>query len=244
MYTLNKVLFFLINPFVVALAILICGAFIKRGYKYILVGAVAWLWIWSCGITKYLIAVPLEKEWPVIAAENQSNADAIVLLGGGISRQTEGFPTPDLKQSADRAWYAAKLYKAGKAPVVIPSNLCAEKCDNILLMDLGVPASAICLESTACNTEENARLVAEMLGEGKTILLVTSAWHMRRALLMFEKYAPQLKVIPAATDFEALSGIAQSISVKEFLPDPNTLAANIAMFKEVVGYWGYKLLRK
>ena len=244
MHILNKVLFFLINPFVLALAMLACGFFVKRIRKLVLVGAFVWLWIWSCGIIRYVIAIPLEREWPIVAAEDQQNADAIVLLGGGISRQQEGFPTPDLKQGSDRAWYAAKLYKAGKAPIVVPSNMCAERCDNVLLMDLGVPDSAIKLESAARNTEENAKFVQQLLGKGKKILLVTSAWHMRRAVLMFEKYAPDLTIVPAATDYEALSGCAPSISIREFMPDPNTLASNIAMFKEVVGYWGYKLLRK
>ncbi len=244
MYTINKFLFFLINPLVLALGLLACGVFIEKWRRLVLIGALAWLWIWSCGIMRCLIAVPLEKEWPVIAAENQPTADAIVLLGGGISKQSEGFPTPDLKQGADRAWYAAKLYKAGKAPIVIPSNRCAEKCDNVLLMDLGVPRSAIKLETAACNTEQNAKYIFRMLGEGKKILLVTSAWHMRRSVLMFQKYAPGLEVIPAATDYEALSGCSSSISIREFCLDPNTLAANISMFKEIVGYWGYKLLRK
>ena len=244
MHILNKVVFFLINPFVLALAMLACGFFMKRIRKFVLVGVFVWLWIWSCGIMRYVIAIPLEREWPIVAAEAQPNADAIVLLGGGISCQTEGFPTPDLKQGADRAWYAARLYNAGKAPIIIPSNINAETCDNVLLMDLGVPSSAIRLESAARNTEENAKFVSKMLGDGKRILLVTSAWHMRRSILMFKKYAPGLEVIPAATDYEALSGCAQSILLRDFCPDANTLAANISMFKEIVGYWGYKFLRK
>ena len=244
MYTINKFLFFLINPFVVAFAILVCGILMEKCRMLALVVTLIWLWIWSCGITKYIVAIPLEKDWPVIAAEDQPNADAIVLLGGGIACQSDGFPTPDLKQGADRAWYAAKLYKAGKAPIIIPSNSCSERCDNIFLADFGVPDTAIVLESSARNTEENAKFVSKMLGAGKKILLVTSAWHMRRAVLMFEKYAPELKVIPAATDFEALSGCALHISLKEFIPDHNMLAVNVSMFKEIVGYWGYRLFRK
>ena len=207
-------------------------------------GTFVWLWFWSAGIAGRIIGLPLEREWPIIAAEDQSNADAIVVLGGGISQQREGFPTPDLKQGADRAWYAAKLYAAGKAPIVVTSNAGAERCDNILLMDFGVPGSAIKLETSARNTEENAKFVAKMLGNNKKILLVTSAWHMRRSILMFKKYAPGVEVIPAATDYESLSGFSESISFNDFKPDGGTLATNIAMFKEIVGYWGYKLLRR
>ena len=244
MYFINKILFFAVSPIVVSFVWLSFAFFVRKCRSLVIVGTVLWLWFWSCGIAGRIIALSLEREWTVVAAEDQPAADAIVLLGGGVSAQREGFPTPDLKQAADRAWYAARLYRAGKAPIVIPSNSCAEKCDNVLLVDLGVPESAIRLEAAAKNTEENARFVAAMLGDGKKILLVTSAWHMRRAVFMFQKYAPGLEVIPAATDYEALTGFSSKISWKDFLPDASALAGNTIMFKEIVGYWGYKYLRK
>lgn len=244
MYLVNKLVFFFLNPLTLALVWLLVACFVKKLRRWVIVCAFVWLWFWSCGIAGRFIGLPLEREWPVVAAENQPVADAIVVLGGGVSQQRDGFPTPDLKQGADRAWYAARLYNAGKAPIVIPSNSCAEKCDNVLLMDLGVPKSAIKIETAARNTEENAKFVADMLGEGKTVLLVTSAWHMRRAVMMFRRYAPGLEVIPAATDFEALSGFSPSISWKDFQPDAGALAGNVSMFKELVGYWGYRFLRK
>jgi len=244
MYFINKILFFAVSPIVVSFVWLFIAFFARKCRRLVIAGTVLWLWFWSCGIAGRIIALPLEREWAVVAAEDQPSADAIVLLGGGVSAQKEGFPMPDLKQAADRAWYAARLYRFGKAPLVIPSNPCAMQCDNVLLVDLGVPESAIRLETAAKNTEENARFVAAMLGEEKKILLVTSAWHMRRAVFMFQKYAPGLEVIPAATDYESLTGFSSKISWKDFLPDAGALAGNTAMFKEVVGYWGYRLFRK
>lgn len=244
MYGINKLVFALFNPFMIGLFIFVAALFIRRVRRALIAIGVLWMWLWSSGIAGRIVALPLEREWPVVAAEDQPTADAIVLLGGGISPQREGFPTPDMKQSADRAWYAAKLYNAGKAPIVIPSNPNADKCDNILLMDLGVPESAIKPETAARNTEENAKLVGAMLGQGKKMLLVTSAWHMRRSVLMFQKYAPGIEIIPAATDYEALTGYDSNMSWRDFVPDAGAMAVNVAMFKEVVGYWGYRLLRK
>lgn len=244
MYMVNKLVFFIINPLVIAFAGLVYAILEKKMRRWVILGVILWMWFWSSGIAGRIIALPLERAWPVLAGEDQPVADAIVLLGGGISPQREGFPAPDLKQSADRAWYAAKLYKAGKAPIVIPSNACSDRCDNMLLMDLGVPDSAIKLETSARNTEENAKFVASMLGGGKKILLVTSAWHMRRSVFMFQKYAPGLEIIPAATDYEALTGYDHNVSWRDLVPDAGALAGNVAMFKEIVGYWGYRLLRK
>ena len=67
---------------------------------------------------------------------------------------------------------------------------------------------------------------------------------MRRSVLMFQKYAPGIEIIPAATDYEALTGYDSNMSWRDFVPDAGAMAVNVAMFKEVVGYWGYRLLRK
>ncbi|MBQ8124280.1 MAG: YdcF family protein [Kiritimatiellae bacterium] len=244
MNLINKLLFLGVNPLVLTFVGMFVSFITKKRCRWIIVGTFVWLWFWSAGIAGRIIALPLEREWPVVAAEDQPTADAIVLLGGGITPQREGFPTPDLKQGADRVWYAAKLYNAGKAPIVIPSNINAERCDNILLMDLGVPEAAIKLETSARNTEENAKLVAAMLGQGKKILLVTSAWHMRRSVFMFQKYAPGIEILPAATDYETLTGYDSNLSWRDFVPDAGALASNVAMFKEIIGYWGYRLFRR
>ena len=110
MYGINKLVFALFNPFMIGLFIFVAALFIRRVRRALIAIGVLWMWLWSSGIAGRIVALPLEREWPVVAAEDQPTADAIVLLGGGISPQREGFPTPDMKQSADRAWYAAKLY--------------------------------------------------------------------------------------------------------------------------------------
>ncbi len=78
------------------------------------------------------------------------------------------------------------------------------------LLDLGVPASAMLLEDRRLTTGENARLTAALLRpQGvDTVILVTSALHMRRARAEFELAG--LKVIPAPTDFESLGRAVQA----------------------------------
>jgi uncharacterized SAM-binding protein YcdF (DUF218 family) len=157
---------------------------------------------------------------------------------------------------ADRVWHAARLYKAGKAPIVIPTG-CGERESAVpLLRDFGVPESAIVVEDKARNTEENAKFVERMInsrvdrverveGEGRKprVLLVTSAWHMKRSVLMYRKYAPGLEIIPAAADYEATVLTGHPFAFKDIWPDSNMLFANSYIFKEYLGYWGYRILR-
>ncbi len=63
----------------------------------------------------------------------------------------------------------------------------------------GVPASAILLETKAANTFENVIFVRDILRQKgwRQILLVSSPYHMRRAVWTFRRAAPEITVIPS-----------------------------------------------
>ena len=194
----------------------------------------------------------LESEWPIVKAEDAPKADAIVLLGGGMGANPNVYPYAEMWNGADRVWHAARLYKAGKAPIVIPTGYGEWESTVPLLRDFGVPESAIVVEDKARNTEENAKFVESMLAtksakDGsagrKSVLLVTSAWHTRRSVLMYRKYAPSLEIIPAAADYEATVLTGHPFAFKDIWPDANMFFCNSYIFKEYLGYWGYRLVR-
>ncbi len=70
------------------------------------------------------------------------------------------------------------------------------------------------------------------------VLVVTSAWHMRRALLNFS--GTGLEAVPAATDHEALVIWGEPLRWYNFFPTCENLARTTTMMKEVVGYWLYQ----
>jgi uncharacterized SAM-binding protein YcdF (DUF218 family) len=146
-----------------------------------------------------------------------------------------------LKDAADRVWHAARLFHAGKAPLLVmsggsdvsKSTTSEAEVMRQFAMDLGVPIDAIVLEERSRNTRENAQFSAEMLkAQGvKSILLVTSALHMRRAVALFE--SQDLTVTPAATDHEARS----RFSAADWLPDAGALEGSGRAMKEMVAQW-------
>ena len=196
MNTINKIVGFVANPlFVGIVAVALGQTFVllkkRKAVMWTLGTALSWFWFWSMPIVGGWLALPLEEDFPVQLAEDMPTADAIVLMGGGIWGVTN-YPYAMLKDGADRAWHAARLWKAGKASIIIPSNVGAELADVKLLEDLGVPRAAVVLENKAVNTEENAKYVRDVLsrvehverveGRHPKILLVTSACHMKRSL--------------------------------------------------------------
>jgi len=265
MYYLNKIVGAFLNPVGIGLLLLLlatagsCGLKRLRWFRtWGTVAAFVWLWGWSTGVAGRLVGLPLEREFPPRQIEELPSADAIVVLGGGTLLNTNVCPYAKASAGVDRACHGARLYKAGKAPRMFVTC----EADARFLTELGVPREAITINDRARNTEEEARLIAKsMIRDDKggfvpvstasgacacgrpRVLLVTSAWHMRRALFMYELYAKGIEVVPAATDYMNMTLFASPLSFQGFVPDPALLGHNSNMLKEWIGYYGYYFLR-
>lgn len=255
MYYINKLVGVLINPLVLAGVIASAGMFFalkrrRRSGYCIAAGAAALLWFWSTPLMTVIVGAPLESEFlkdgRVPEVESFSAVDAIVVLGGSMGVNAELSPYAEMSASADRVWQAARLWKAGKAPVIIATGDKSRESTLGLLKDMGVDAERVKFLD-ARNTEEEARVVGRLVSGGGTgrrrILLVTSAWHMKRARMMFEKYAPELQVFCAPADFEMMALIENSSWWRRFGADAYTLHLNSVAFHEWVGMLGYRIFR-
>jgi uncharacterized SAM-binding protein YcdF (DUF218 family) len=62
----------------------------------------------------------------------------------------------------------------------------------------GVPAEAIILEERAANTYENVEFTNQILRDKgwRRVALVSSPYHMRRAMMTWRKVAPEVDVVP------------------------------------------------
>ncbi len=211
-----------------------------------------WLWGWSTPLGSGLVRSTLEAPFPPPSIKALPAADAIVLLGGGLNLLSADRSHPDLKDSADRIWLAARLYQAGKAPLIIAtggyrwprhlqgkSNFRSEaEAMGVLLTAFGVPQAAILEERRSRTTRENAVLTTELAAarDIRQVLLVTSAWHMPRALAAFRRAG--LAVIPAGTDYGRPDSTPP---VFLLLPSANHLAQSSQMLREHLGLLMYQL---
>jgi uncharacterized SAM-binding protein YcdF (DUF218 family) len=265
MYYLNKIVGWIVSPlgvlfigFAVALGLRVLSRrietkakLLRRVANVITVVVLVFMWIMSCGITTRFISASLEKNWEIEGKPHGDisglpNADAIVVLGGGMGVHRK-CKSPEMFGSADRVWQGARLYNAGLAKVVSLSGPDVEISTVPLAEDLGVPRDAMMYFSDARNTEEESKLIYEKLsqtssGNKPKILLVTSAWHMSRAKLLFERAG--FDVVPAPTDFEMSYVLEQPIKFSDFLPSPEAMSRNTYALKEWVGNFGYRFLRK
>ena len=249
MYYINKIVGFLVSPIGGAIAggvvAVVCARLgRKRLAKWIGGLTVAWLWLWMTPIMTWVVGVPLEREFlvdgKVPMVESFPEADVIVLLGGSMGIETNMSSYAEMATSADRVWQAVRLYKAEKADKIIATGDYAKDTTLPLLKDFGMGEESVSFVD-ARTTEEEAKGL-EKLGY-KKILLVTSAWHMKRARLMFKKYAPGIEVVCAPADFENTFTVEKTPLFKMVLPDPNVFYLNSTAFHEWVGIVGYTIFR-
>jgi len=255
MYIINKIVGFLTSPLSVAclgvlLALVLRFLGRRRGAGWVMALGVAWAWAWATPLMTRIVGAPLERPYlvggRVPALEAYPQADIIELHGGSMALATNICARGEMCGGADRVWMAARLWKAGKAPKIYVTGGEVEATTKGLLEDFGVPTNALVFSEAPRNTEEEAKLIASTPNTYTSrpkVLVVTSAWHMRRTMLMYEKYAPEVEAIPVPCDFENTLWAAQKWTPLELLPNHYCLMANVVSVHEWVGIWGYKMLR-
>ena len=205
--------------------------------------AFVWLWAWSTPVLSLWLRGTVEDLYPPLPIATVPQAQAIVVLGGGIAPPSGKSTEINLNAATDRVWFAARLFHAGKAPLVLLTGggdlerqaFSEARAMAVFLQDLGVPAQAIVLEEASRNTRQNAAFSASLLKTRgiEHILLVTSALHMPRALPLFK--AQGLQVTSAPTDFEASQEPPSDLLA--WLPDAGALNGSALAIKELVGLW-------
>ncbi len=207
-----------------ALVALLFGRF-RRLRRTVLLLTIVLLWLPSMQVTANLLALWWEAAYPPVAAADQRQADAIVVLGGVAAQPLPPRIVPDLNGAADRLFETARLFHAGKAAHIVVSagnlpwsEIVAPEAQWIarFLGELGVPAAAITLEQKSRNTHENALFTAAILNDKgwRSVLLVTSADHMRRAMATFRKVGVSATAAPADVRPVPPSMTARSISCR------------------------------
>jgi uncharacterized SAM-binding protein YcdF (DUF218 family)/glycosyltransferase involved in cell wall biosynthesis len=153
-------------------------------------------------VVVYLLMFQTSVLWwvaaPLRVAATPAKADAIVVFAGGVGESGKAGGG-----SQERVAQAIDLYQAGYAPwLVFSSGFVftfreAEVMKAVAVAN-GVPPEAIVLEEEAANTRQNVDRTHRILEERqwRSILLVSSPYHMRRAVLTWRKAAPEITVIP------------------------------------------------
>lgn len=240
-FLLKKLLTSLLDPTILALFLLLAGGiFIWRNRrpavgKFLLMAAFFVLIVFSTSFLPRLGTWYQESLYQTYRTSPENTIDYIVVLGGGYGYEASLPPSQQLSvESLARLVEgirllnehpSARLIVTGGGPEDEPTN--AEVFRDAAVM-LGVARDRIILESRAWDTHAEAEFVRELVEPDDTLLLVTSATHMRRALGMFRKQG--LNVMPAP----AVRRIKGDIRIG-FLPSSANLYESNLVIREWIG---------
>jgi uncharacterized SAM-binding protein YcdF (DUF218 family) len=244
---LHKILPLLVSPIVLVLALMLVGVFKKR-FVYVVTAAVL-LYVGSMPIVSEALFRQIESNELKLTPQDAPQADAIVVLGGMLSWVPSKQGSVTEWGDPDRFFAGVDLMAAGRAPTLIftgskfPWDLGLEAEGHVLkryAQRMNIPAEKIWVTADVQNTEQEAREVGKLLrapdGERKKIILVTSAFHMKRSEMLFAKVG--LEVFAYSVDFKLSQ---TTLTPMSFLPNVIALATTDAAIREALGIAFYKI---
>jgi uncharacterized SAM-binding protein YcdF (DUF218 family) len=234
MFFLKKLItHFILPPGLLVIAFALLGILTKRKLaKLLAFSFTLFVYLLSVEPIKDLLYKPLEDAYPV---PSKPEGDAIVILGGGA------YNTGILKEdSTKRLLTGFVLHKQTNLPIILSGGasigaLPEAEVMKGLLLTLGVDKSKIYTEVNSKDTEENAQEVKKLCERlrCKRVVLVSSAYHMRRAVLAFQKAG--LEVVPYPTDFKR----DMKYNFYSLLPKMGVFADSYKALREYLGLVWY-----
>lgn len=249
-FYLSKILSFICMPFTLIVGILLLGLLIKNPAwkKRLYITGIALLLFFS----NTFIIDEVVRWWEIdpVRIENLHKTYAVaIVLGGFTATGVEPDDRVYTSRSIDRLLHTLQLYREGKVQkflitggsgLVFAKGLSESEQAKQLLLLSKVPEKDIILEPNARNTHENAIYSAEIIRDrfpGQSCLLVTSAYHMRRAKACFDKIGLPVDVFSAD-----LSTFERSFTPDVlFLPNPGAIEKWHLFIREISGMLAYKV---
>ena len=184
-----------------------------------------------------MLLIPLETSYPVPPAKIIGEPSAIIVLSSGAynKKTIDG-------DSFNRLFEGFKLYKKYHIPVILSggyaiSTFSVAKIMRNILLEMGVKKSYIITEDKSNDTFENALYVLKICKRRnfRRVILVTSAYHMPRAMFLFNEFKGGIKIIAFPTDFKT----DKHYNIYGYIPQLGNLIISEEAMHEYIGYFYY-----
>jgi uncharacterized SAM-binding protein YcdF (DUF218 family) len=244
MFYFSKIMTAFIMPPGLILAVMILLLFLvpkKRFPFYLLLCLTLFFYLLSSKFISDTLIYPLENFAAEAGQKHSSEADLIVITGAGsvLQNDVDGILKNSLNSvTLARVFEAVMIHKENGLPMlftggnVLKGEGAAPEAEGVrtVYKRLGLSETSYILESESRNTYENAIFSAEKTSH-RDIILVSSAFHLKRAALCFEAAGFNVKEL-RALDYRIDK---KKISFIDFLPSMSALQNSYTALHE---YWG------
>lgn len=210
----------------------------QRPIALIFIGATILLYLSSISLISNLLMRPLENKYRPPA---QINGDVLIVLGGGATLDTPNLNGKGHLSSiaANRLLTCIQLYRQLHLPIIVSGGQvyqttgCEARIAGQILLDAGVPNDRILIEDDSLNTTENAENVKKILTRHsfQRPILITSAFHLPRAVRQFEKI--NVDITPYPADYH--TNVSFRFSFRQLVPSSDALNDLSLALKEYLG---------
>uniref|UniRef100_A0A7V6DP55 DUF218 domain-containing protein n=1 Tax=Desulfobacca acetoxidans TaxID=60893 RepID=A0A7V6DP55_9BACT len=242
MFLVKKIVGLITDPATLVLLLLACGFGgllltrnpRKRGLGWIALGLLGFYLFTTAPLPNFLLKTLERRYQPLTNSQKFPDIRYIVVLSGGMRFNNAVPPTSRLDASSSlRVAEGIRLFHLfSGAPALIMTG--AGPWGDLgsrmaaFAASLGIPAAKLIPENHAKDTYGNAKEVQPLV-TNEPFLLVTSAVHMPRAMLIFQKLG--MKPIPAPADFR----YSPHYFYEDFFPSGNNLSDMEAVTHEYLG---------
>jgi uncharacterized SAM-binding protein YcdF (DUF218 family) len=248
-FALSKTVSFLLMPLTIVFLCLIASFIVRniRLKKWLFWIGFFLLWLF----TNEFISNELMRAWEIPARRFDSLHKyklGIMLTGTTLSLKPND--RVYFQRGADRVVHTVQLYKMGLIEKILISGgtgrLVGEaepEADLVkkAMLLMGVPEEKIIIENETRNTYESAvevrKMLADSLYKNSEIVLVTSAFHMRRSLACYRKAGLEPEAF--STDFYSHQRVFYIDTL--FIPKVEALVTWNKLAKEWLGFVAYKI---
>ena len=210
----------------------------QKAGRYLLTGITVGVLFIACLPVGSWLIYPLEQRYPAVSALPEA-PDGIVLLGGSFAlRLSENRQQVHLNDTSERVtgflalaqrYPDARLVFTGGSGSPTRQDIREADLARELFLDLGISPERLVLERDSRNTFENAVNTRNLIqpARDERWLLVTSAFHMPRAVGVFCKQG--WNVQPYPVDYQSLQGRLLGFSMD--------LISNLSVFNYALHEW-------
>jgi uncharacterized SAM-binding protein YcdF (DUF218 family) len=228
----------LVIVLLVAIAALLCRlAGRSRASRILLIGAAVLAYLASIPLVGQALLRPLESRFPPLNADHLPSVDYIVVLGSGYRPHDGVSVTAALdREGLTRAVEAVRLTRSLPGARLVVSGGALRGQPPIaqgyaqLARALGVAEQSLIISDRPRDTRSESNEVRRLLGS-RPFLLVTSAYHMPRAMLLMRRAGAEPIAAPAG---QRVFG-ATPISWRSFLPGAGGLGDTVRALHEYAG---------
>lgn len=230
----NKLLPVFVLPIGIVSLLLLLAAWKKWRWAALL--ALAVLLGSSTGAVSNLLLAPLEGSYPARSVGSLPEADAVLVLGGIMSPGKEPGLIPEWAESVERFEAGVQIVNRGKARMLLFTGDTRGSEGTALqreAIERGVPRERTAVIGAVGNTADEAAQLKRYASQHnlKRIVLVTSAWHLPRAMRLFKKAG--VEILPFPVDYRGTAN--RFLPYLDWIPNAGSLQKTELALRECYG---------